>query len=119
VYHRILVNDLPVLLEHVPLHQLQYLWFKHDGAPSHFLRTVRQHLNQTFGEQWIERGGPVNWPARSLGLNPLDFWLWEYLNSWVYAAPINELELLQQLVEIDCQEIRVKPGIFDTLRTSV
>jgi hypothetical protein len=67
VYLRFLVTDLPVLLEHVPLHQ-QHMWFMHDGAPSHFLRTVRQHLNQTLGEQRIGRGGPVNWPARSLTL---------------------------------------------------
>jgi hypothetical protein len=53
VYHRFLVKDLPVLLEHVPLHQRQHMWFMHDGAPTHFLRVVRQHLNKTFGEQWM------------------------------------------------------------------
>jgi hypothetical protein len=26
---------------------------------------VRQHLNQTFGWQWTESGGAVNWPAPS------------------------------------------------------
>jgi hypothetical protein len=30
------------------------------GAPLSFLHIVRQHLNQTFGEQWTGRGGPVN-----------------------------------------------------------
>jgi hypothetical protein len=60
VYHRLLLNDLPVLLEHVPVHQRHHMWFMHDGAPPHFLRTVKQHLNHTFGEQWIGRGGPVN-----------------------------------------------------------
>jgi hypothetical protein len=60
VYHRYLVNELPVLLEHVPLHKRQRMWFMHNGAPPpHFLRTVRQHLNQAFGEQWTGRGGPV------------------------------------------------------------
>jgi hypothetical protein len=53
----------------------QRMWFMHGGAPPHFLRIVRQHLNQTFGEQWIGRGGSVNWPARSPDLNPLDFWV--------------------------------------------
>jgi hypothetical protein len=74
VYRHFLVNDLPVLFEHVPLHQ-QHMWFMHDGTPPHYLRVVRQHLNRTFGEQWIGRGDPVNWPARSPDLNPLDFWL--------------------------------------------
>jgi hypothetical protein len=76
VEHRFLVNDLPVLMEHAPIHQRQHTWFMH------FLRIVRQHLNQTFGEQLIGRGGPVNWPARSPVLNPLDFWLWGHLKTW-------------------------------------
>jgi hypothetical protein len=50
VYHRFLVNDLPVLLKHVPLQQEQHMWFMHDGAPPHLLCSVRQHLNQTLGE---------------------------------------------------------------------
>jgi hypothetical protein len=60
--------DLSVLLEHVPIHQRQHMWFMHGGAPPHFILTVRQHLNQTFGEQWIGREGLVNWPAPSLTL---------------------------------------------------
>jgi hypothetical protein len=43
------------------------MWFMHDGAPPHFLRTVRQHLNQTFGEQWIELelAYTIPWPQSS------------------------------------------------------
>jgi hypothetical protein len=63
VYHRFLMNDLPVVLEHVHFHPRKHMWFMHDGAPPHFLSTVRQHLKQTFGEQWIGCGGPVNWPV--------------------------------------------------------
>jgi hypothetical protein len=59
VCHRFLVNDLPVLLEHVPLQTRQHMWFMHDGAPPHCLRFVRQHLNQTFGDQWIGLCGPA------------------------------------------------------------
>jgi hypothetical protein len=114
-----LVNDLPVLLEHVPLHQRQHTWFMRDEAPPHFLRTLRQHLNQNFGEQWVGCGGPVNWPARSPDLNHLDFRLWGHMKTLVYSAPINDLEVLQQRVEKYCQEIRVKPRIFDRFRTSV
>jgi hypothetical protein len=110
MYHRFLANDLPVQLEHVPLHQ-QRMWFMHDGAPPHFLCTVRQHLNQTSGERWTGRGGPVKWPARSDDLNPLNVWLWGHLYSLVYSAPIIELEVLQQGVQSACQEIRVIPGM--------
>jgi hypothetical protein len=83
----------------------------HDGAPPHFLPIARHQLNQTFGEQWIGRGGPVNWPARSPDLSALDSWLWGHLKTLVYSAPINDLEVLQQRVENACQDIRVKPEI--------
>jgi hypothetical protein len=95
------------------------MWFMHDWAVPHFLCIVRQHLNQTLGEQWIGRRGPVNWPARSPDLKPLGILLWGQLKTLVYSAPINDLEVLQQRVENVCQEIRVEPGIFNTMRTSV
>jgi hypothetical protein len=76
MYYRFLVNDLQVFLEHVPLHQ-QHMWFMDDEVPDHFLRSVRQHMNQTLSKQWIGRGDPVNWRVRSPDLIPLDFWLWD------------------------------------------
>lgn len=113
VYCNFLVNDLPVLLEHVPLDQWQHVWFMHDGAPTHFLCTVRQHLNQTFGKQWIGCGGPVNWPVQSPDLSPLVFWLWGHLKSLVSSVPVTDLEILQQQIENASQEIRMKPGMSD------
>jgi hypothetical protein len=113
-----LVKDLPEPLEHVPLHHRQHIWFMHDGTPPHFLRIIRQHLNQTFSEQWIGGGGPVNWSARSPGLNPLEFWLWGQLKTLVCSSPINDLEVLQRLENV-CQEIRVKQRVFDRVRSSV
>jgi hypothetical protein len=86
VYHPFffLVNDLTFFF--VPLHQ-QHMWFMHAGAPPHFLlHIVGQYLNQTFGEQWIEREGPVNWPTRSTELNTSDFSLWGHLNFGVFSA---------------------------------
>ncbi|GBM32012.1 hypothetical protein AVEN_161806-1 [Araneus ventricosus] len=38
------------------------MWFQHDGAPDHYSIDVRLHLNATYGQQWIGRGGPVLWP---------------------------------------------------------
>lgn len=43
-YH-LFFNDLPLLLEQMPLHQWQRMWFIHEGAQPHFLHTLRQHLN--------------------------------------------------------------------------
>jgi hypothetical protein len=74
----------------------------HDEASPHFLRIVRQHLNQTLDEQWLGSGDPVNWPARSPGLNPLHFWLWGHLKTLVYSALINVLVVLQQRAENAC-----------------
>ena len=31
------------------------------------------------------RGGPLEWPARSPDLTPMDFWLWGYLKEKVCA----------------------------------
>lgn len=33
----------------------------------------------------ISRGADVNWPPRSCDLTPLDFFLWGFLKSQVYA----------------------------------
>jgi hypothetical protein len=37
----------------------------------------------------------------------------------MYSAPMSDLEVLQQRVENACQEIRVNPGIFEKVHTSV
>ena len=57
-----LQNDLPNLLEDVPLRQHQQMWFMHDDAPAHFHPSVRRSLNRRYGEWWIGRGEPVPWP---------------------------------------------------------
>jgi hypothetical protein len=59
-------------------------------------RVARQHLNRPFGRQWIGRRGPVNWPTRSPDLNPPYFQQWWHLNTVIYSAPNNDLELLRQ-----------------------
>jgi hypothetical protein len=41
------------------------------------------------------------------------------LETLVYSAPINDVQVLQQRVENACQEIRVKPGIPGRVRKSV
>jgi hypothetical protein len=48
--------------------------FQHDGAPVHYTRTTQaqQVLDRRYPDSWIGRGGPINWPARSPDLTPLD-----------------------------------------------
>lgn len=105
-------------MDDVPLRQRREIWFLHDGAPAHFFIAVREHLNRTFGQRWIGRGGPVAWPPRSPDLNPLDFYLWGHLKSLVYAVPINTREQLLERIQAGCQQIRNNPGVFWRVRRS-
>jgi hypothetical protein len=97
----------------MPPAKRQHMWFMHDWAPPHDLRTL-----STWTRLSVNSGKETE--ARSTGLhNSLDFWLWKHLKASVCSAPINDLEVLLQRVDNACQGIRVKPGIFYRLRTSV
>lgn len=72
--------------------------FQHDGAPAHFARNVREHLNVRFPRGWIGRGGPVLWPARSPDLTPLDFFLWGYVKDRVYFSDCPTVAEMEQRV---------------------
>ena len=52
---------------------LHDLYFQQDGAPSHYFRGVQEHVDETFLLKWIGRKGPIDWPARSTDLTPMDF----------------------------------------------
>jgi hypothetical protein len=80
---------LPLLLEEVPLAKRMRMVFQHDGAPAHYSRLVTHHLNLTFPERWIGRGGHIQWPPRSPDLTPLDFCLWGWMKSEVYKENVN------------------------------
>ena len=85
-YLQFLQEELPELLEDVPLDVRRRMWFQHDGAPVHSTRIVRDWLDQRFPGRWIGRGGPVSWPLRSPDLNPLDFFLWGHVKAYVYTT---------------------------------
>jgi len=82
-YRDFLENQLPVLLENMPLRERAQLIFQHDGAPAHFQRDVRRFLNEHYPDRWIGRGGPIIWPPRSPDLNVLDFFLWGYVKNLI------------------------------------
>ncbi|GFV27629.1 uncharacterized protein TNCV_4181741 [Trichonephila clavipes] len=52
-------------------------------------------LKDTFGDRLISRFGPVNWPSRSCDLTPLDYFLWGYVKSLVYADKPQTLDHLE------------------------
>jgi hypothetical protein len=60
------------------------IWFQQDGAAPHYATAVRNYLDATFPGRWIGRRGPIEWPARSPDLSPLDFYFWGKLKSRIY-----------------------------------
>lgn len=64
---------------------LHDMWFEQDGATCHTTRVTMDLLRGEFGEQFISRLGPVNWPPRSCDLTPLDYFLWDYVKAHVYT----------------------------------
>ncbi|GFX52141.1 uncharacterized protein TNCV_548001 [Trichonephila clavipes] len=73
-------------------HDVQELWFQQDGATCHTARGTIDLLKDTLGDRLISRFGPVNWPPKSCDLTPLDYFLWGYVKSLVYADKPQTLE---------------------------
>ncbi|GFX23382.1 hypothetical protein TNCV_4936971 [Trichonephila clavipes] len=65
------------------------------------------HYNKdTFGDRLISRFGPVNWPPRSCDLTPLDYFLWGYVKSLVYADKPQTLDHLEDNIRHVIADIR-------------
>lgn len=105
----LLRDDLPLLLEDVPLATRQQMYLQMDGCPAHYGRNVRSFLNENYANRWIGRDGPVGWPARSPDLTPLDYFLWGVMKQRVYRTTVDtEAELQDQIMRC-ADEIRSDP----------
>ncbi|GFV71899.1 putative transposable element [Trichonephila clavipes] len=82
------------------------LWFQQDGATCHTARATIDLLKDTFGDRLISRFGPVNWPLRSCDLTPLDYFLWGYVKSLVYADKPQTLDHLEDNIRRVIADIR-------------
>ncbi|GFX65890.1 transposable element Tc3 transposase [Trichonephila clavipes] len=82
------------------------LWFQQDGATCHTARATIDLLKDTFGDRLISRFGPVNWPPRSCDLTPLDYFLWGYVKSLVYADKPQTLDHLEDNISRVIANIR-------------
>ncbi|GFV67186.1 transposable element Tc3 transposase [Trichonephila clavipes] len=87
-------------------HDVQELWFQQDGAICHTARATIDLLKDTFGDRLISRFGPVNWPPRSCDLTPLDYFLWGYVKSLVYADKPQTLDHLEDNIRLVIADIR-------------
>ncbi|GFX07498.1 putative LOC100569746 [Trichonephila clavipes] len=87
-------------------HDVQELWFQQDGATCHTARATIDLLKDTFGDRLISRFGPVNCPPRSWDLTPLDYFLWGYVKSLVYADKPQTLDHLEDNIRRVIADIR-------------
>lgn len=90
------------------------IWFQQDGAPPHYAHPVRDFLDNCFPRRWIGRRGPIEWPARSPDLTPLDFFLWGYLKSKVYLNKPHNLEDLQNRITYEIR--RITPEVIQNVQ---
>ncbi|GFS73959.1 uncharacterized protein TNCV_108441 [Trichonephila clavipes] len=94
-------------------HDLQELWFQQDGATCHTARATINLLKDTFGDRLISRFGPVNWPPRSCDLTPLDYFLWGYVKSLVYADKPQTFDHLED--NIRCVIADIRPQMLEKI----
>jgi len=80
--YRAMITDF--LWPELEVMNLDGKWFQQD-ATYHTSNVTMDLLEEKFGGSIISRNGPVNWPPRSCDLTPLDYFLWGYLKSLVYA----------------------------------
>ncbi|GFT28582.1 transposable element Tc3 transposase [Trichonephila clavipes] len=87
-------------------HDVQELWFQQDGATCHTARATIDLLKDTFGDRLISRFGPVNWPPRSCDLTLLDYFLWGYVKTLVYADKTQTPDYLEDNIRCVIADIR-------------
>ncbi|GFX80977.1 uncharacterized protein TNCV_1909701 [Trichonephila clavipes] len=74
---------------------------------------VRSALDTAYPGRGIERGGLVNWPARSPDLSCLDFFLWGHMKSIVYDSPVDSNDALVAKIAVVAGDIREIPGWYE------
>ena len=62
-------------------------------------------LRGEFGEHFISRSGPVNWPPRSCDLTSLDYFLCGYVKAHVYTHMPASIDALEENIEAFIREI--------------
>ena len=81
------------------------MWMQQDGATCHTANETIELLQTRFDDKLISRNGLVNWPPSSCDLTPLDYFLWGYAKSLVYANNPATLEALEAKIVRVIQDI--------------
>ncbi|GFU85670.1 transposase [Trichonephila clavipes] len=72
----------------------------------YFFKNDEGHNVTVNGDRLISRFGPVNWPPRFCDLTPLDYFLWGYVKSLVYANKPQTLDHLEDNIRGVIADIR-------------
>ena len=83
------------LMPEIEARNLHDIWFQQDDATCHTARETMDLLRSRFGEQFISRFGPVDWPPRSCDITPLDFYLCGYVKSKCFMDKPATIEALE------------------------
>lgn len=110
-YSKFIEQDLPILLEEVPLKKRMVMWFQQDGCPAHYSIRARNVIKHMFSNRCIGRGLHINWPARSPDLTILDYFFWGRLKDLVYTnrpSTVEEMraEIQNAILSIPPEEIQ-------------
>ena len=74
---------------------------------------VRDRLNEVFGEnRVIALHHNVEWPPRSPGLIPCDFFMLRYLKNKVFATPPQNIDVLRQRIIDEFNVLRQQPEMI-------
>ena len=107
--YRTMINDF--LFENMDDIDPDEMWFQQDGATCHTAIATIDLLKSKFGDKLISRNGPVNWPARSCDLPPLDYFLWSYVKPLVYADKPATIDALEANIVRVLRDIR--PAVLE------
>lgn len=104
-YLQILREVVTDFIDNLPLNVYNNCYYQMDGAPAHSSHEVYLELTRMFGDNWLGLFGPWPWPPRSPDLTPLDFYIWGYIKSKVYATPVQTREELLARVRVAFAEL--------------
>lgn len=94
-YVEMMTEILEELLDNLNLIDRPFIYYQQDGAPAHNYHGTSALLDRLFGNQWIGTNGPIQWPARSPDMTPLDFFLWGYVKDEIYKRRYETVDELQ------------------------
>ena len=81
------------------------MWFQQDGATCHPTCLTMDLLRGEFGEHFISRPEPVNWPPISCDLKSLDYLLWVFVKANVCTDRPASIDILEDNIEAFLREI--------------